>query len=101
MLTSINDGIADTNVVHPQTHVVQSHLVSLLPLTVFESSTCTAVVVANIRDIFWDAFVEQIRSDGRDIGSVQLKNLEGSGGEGSRGEGRTGMGSGGGGSGGD
>ena len=33
------------------------------------------MALGNVRTIFWDAFVEQMRSDGREIGSVQFKDF--------------------------
>ena len=73
MLTSENHGINNTDGVHPLTPWVQSNLVSLLPLQNFESRTGAQVALGNVGTIFWDAFVEQMRSDGREIGSVQFK----------------------------
>ena len=33
------------------------------------------MALGNVGTIFWDAFVEQMRSDGREIGSVQFKDF--------------------------
>ena len=53
----------------------QSVLVLLQPLENLCSRTNTPVVVDTIGDIFWDAFELQMRSEGRDIGSFQLKDV--------------------------
>jgi hypothetical protein len=70
-----NRGSDELDLRHPQDHLRHPIFVQLLPVEVLESRTGAAVVLGNIGDIFWYAFVEQMRSEGRDIGSFQLKNI--------------------------
>ena len=73
MSISENHGSDDSEVRHSQTHLLQSIFISLEPVLDLKSRTGASVVVENIGTIFWDAFEQKMRLDGRDIGSFQLK----------------------------
>ena len=75
MSISENHGSDDSEVRHSQTHLLQSIFISLEPVLDLKSRTGANVVVENIRTIFWDAFEQKMRLDGRDIGSFQLKDV--------------------------
>ena len=75
MSVSENHGNIESGPIQTLTHQIHSIFITLSPLTVLESRTGAAVVVENIRTIFWDDCEKQMRSLGRPIDSFKVQDL--------------------------